>query len=78
VFDEITDVFDLPKYDDYDDDYIVDFKVDFLKQATALSLLGNDDFQQSQESNQPTYLSYDNDEENEESTESGEGNTLPL
>jgi hypothetical protein len=78
MFDDIADVVDFPKYDEYDDDYIVDFEVDFSEQAAAFSPLGNDDFQQSQESSQPAYFSYDNDEENEESTESGEGNTLPL
>jgi hypothetical protein len=78
MFDEIANVVDLPKYDEYDDDYIFYFEGDFSEQVVAFSLLGNDDFQQSEKSSQPTYFSYDSDEENEESTKSGEGNALPL
>jgi len=69
---DIADVVDLPIYDEYDDDY----DVDFLEQPTTCSLSENVHFQQCNENNQPTYHSYK--EEYEESTESTKGNSLPL
>jgi hypothetical protein len=69
LLDDIAYVVDLPIYDEYDDDY----DVDFLEQPTACSLSENVPFQQCNESNQPTYHSY-----KEESIESAEGNSLPL
>jgi hypothetical protein len=67
--DEIEDVDDMPLYDEYYDDY----DVDFLEQPAACSLSKNVHFQQCNESNQPTYQGY-----KEESIESTEGNSLPL
>jgi hypothetical protein len=72
LVDVIVDVTDFPIYDEYDDDY----GVDLLEQPTACSLSENVHFQQCNESNQPTYHNYK--EEYEESTESAEGNSLPL
>jgi hypothetical protein len=72
LLDDIADVVDLSLYDEYDDDD----DVDFLEQPTACYLLKNVYFQRCNESNQPTYHSYK--EEYEESTESAEGNSLPL
>jgi hypothetical protein len=69
LLDDIADVVDFPIYDEYDDDY----DVDFLEQPTACSLSENVPFQQCSERNQPTYHSY-----KEESTETAEGNSLPL
>jgi hypothetical protein len=69
LLDDIADVVDLPIYDEYDDDY----DVDLPEQPTAFPLSENVLFQQYNESNQPTYHSY-----KEESTESAEGNSLPL
>jgi hypothetical protein len=69
LLDDIADVVDLPIYDEYDDDY----DVDFLEQPTACSLSENVPFQQCSEIHQPTYHSY-----KEESTETTEGNSLPL
>jgi hypothetical protein len=69
LLDGIAYVFYFPIYDEYDDDY----DVDFLEQLTACSLSKNVPFQQCNESNQPTYHSY-----KEESTKTAEGNSLPL
>jgi hypothetical protein len=69
--DDIADVVELSLYDKYDDDY----DVEFLEQSSECSLLENVHFQQCNESNQPTYHSYK--EENEEGFESSEI-TLPL
>jgi hypothetical protein len=71
LLDDIADVVDLSLYDKYDDDY----DVEFLEQPVACSLSENVHFQQCNESNQPTYHSYK--EENEEGFESSE-RTLPL
>jgi hypothetical protein len=71
---DIADVVDLPKYDEYNDNY----EVDFLEHPTECSSAGNVQFQQFKESIQPAHFSYDNYKEHEESTESGEGNTLSL
>ena len=64
LLDDIAYVVDLSLYDEYDDDY----DVDFLEQLVACSLSENVHFQQCNESNQPTYHSYK--EEYEESIES--------
>jgi hypothetical protein len=69
LLDNIADVVDLPIYDEYDDDY----DDDLPEQSTAFPLSENVLFQQYNENNQPTYHSY-----REESTESVEGNSLPL
>lgn len=37
MFDDIANVVDLLKYDEYDDDYIVDFEVDSSEQPTTCS-----------------------------------------
>jgi hypothetical protein len=54
LLDDITYIVDLHIYDEYDDDY----EVDFLEQPTACSLSENVPFHQCNESNQPTYHSY--------------------
>jgi hypothetical protein len=69
LLDDIAEVVDFPIYDEYDDDY----DVDFLEQLVVCSLSENVPFQQCKENNQPTYHSY-----KEESIESTEGNSLPL
>ena len=69
LLDNIADVVDLPIYDEYDDDY----GVEFLEQPAACFLSENVPFQQYNESNQPAYHNY-----KEESIESAEGNSLPL
>jgi hypothetical protein len=70
LFDDITEIFGKPRYDEYNYNY----EVEFSKQAIALSKSENDCFQQSKEINK---CAYDNSEENEESFELGE-RTLPL
>jgi hypothetical protein len=70
LFDDITEIFGEPKYDEYNDDY----EVEFSEQAVALSKSENDCFQQSKEIDK---CAYGSSEENEESFESGE-RTLPL
>jgi hypothetical protein len=72
LLDDIANSVDLPIYDEYDDDY----DVDFLSQPVACSLSENVHFQQCNENSQPTYHSYK--EEYEESNESAEGNSVPL
>jgi hypothetical protein len=72
LLDDTTNVVDFPIYDEYDDDY----DVEFLEQLAACSLSKNVPFRQSNEINQPTYHSFK--EEYEESIESAEGNSLPL
>ena len=72
MLNDIADVVNLSLYDEYDDEY----DVDFLEQLTARSLSKNVPFQQCNERNQPTYHSYK--EEYEESIESAEVNFLPL
>jgi hypothetical protein len=64
MFDDIAEFSDLPKYDEYDDDY----DLDSLEQPVACCPLGNDSVQQSNEDNQLAYSSYDN-EEHEESSD---------
>jgi hypothetical protein len=54
LLDDIADVVDLSLYDEYYDDY----DVDFLEQRTTCSVSENVHFQQCNESNQPTYHSY--------------------
>jgi hypothetical protein len=70
LFDDIKEIFSEPKYDEYNDDY----EVEFSEQAISLSKSENDCFQQSKEIDK---CAYDNSEENKESFESGE-RTLPL
>jgi hypothetical protein len=65
MFDYIAEFFYLPKYDEHDDDY----DIDFLEHHVACSPLGNDYVQRSGENIQPTYSSYENDEEYERSIE---------
>ena len=69
LLDDIAEVVDFPIYDEYDDDY----DVEFLEQPVACSLSENVAFQQCNERNQPTYHSY-----KEKSIESAKGNSLPL
>jgi hypothetical protein len=69
LLDDIADVVDSPIYDEYNNDY----DVDFLELLTSCFLYENVSFQQYSERNQPTYHSYE-----EERTESAEGNYLPL
>ena len=69
LLDDTANIVDFPIYDEYDDDY----DVDFLEQPFACSLSENIHFQQCNESNQSTYHS-----SNEESIESAGGNSLPL
>jgi hypothetical protein len=73
LVDDIADVVDLPKYDEYNDNY----EIDFSEQPTACSPSGSVQFQQFKERSQPACFSCDNDEEHEESIESGEI-TFPL
>jgi len=42
LIDDIVDVFDVPKYEEYDSGYAVNYDVDFLEQPDACSLLEND------------------------------------
>jgi hypothetical protein len=44
MIDDIEDVVDLPKYDEYDDDYIVDFELTYLEQENAFHPSKNDFF----------------------------------
>jgi hypothetical protein len=69
LLDKIAYVGDFPIYDEYHGYYVVDS----LEQPTTCSLSENVPFQQYNERNQPTYQNY-----KEESTESAEGNSLPL
>lgn len=76
LIDDIADVFDVPKYDEYDNDYPINYDVDFLEQPDACSLLENDPSQQFKERIQSAYNSYTI--EYEENSELVEGNPLPL
>jgi len=76
LLDDIAGVHDLPKYDEYDGDYFVDFGVDFLEQPSTCSSLGSVQFQQSDESTKLIYDSYNI--EYDENCEFTEGNSLPL
>jgi len=69
LLDNITDVVELPIYNEYDDDY----DNDLPEQPTTFPLSENVPFQQYNESNQLTYHSY-----REEGTETPRGNSLPL
>jgi hypothetical protein len=69
LLDNITDVVELPIYNEYDDDY----DNDLPEQPTTFPLSENVPFQQYNESNQLTYHSY-----REEGTETPGGNSLPL
>jgi hypothetical protein len=66
---DIVDVVDLPIYDEYEDDY----EVDFLEHPTACSSPKNVPFQQCSEIHQLTYHSC-----KKESSKPAEGNSLPL
>jgi hypothetical protein len=72
MIDDIEDD-DLPKYDEYDDDSIVDFELTYLEQETTFHPSENDCFKQSKENNKPTNSNCDNNGEHEESIKSGEG-----
>jgi len=76
LIDDIADVFDVPKYNEYDNDYAVNYDVDFLEKPYACSLLENDPSQQFKESIQSVYDSYAI--EYEENSVLVEGNPLPL
>jgi hypothetical protein len=69
LLDDIASVVDLPIYDEYDDDY----EVDFLEQPTACSPPENVPFQQYSEIHQLSYHSY-----KEEGNEPAARNSLPL
>jgi hypothetical protein len=76
LLDDIAGVHDLPKYDEYDDNYVVDFGVDLLEQPTTCSHPTNVQSQQIYERKQPINHNYAI--EHDENCESTERNTLPL
>lgn len=65
---------DLPKYDQYDDDYI---KVDSSKQSTTYFWEEESQLQQLKYDNQPVHINYDNNEENAKNSQVSE-RSLPL
>jgi hypothetical protein len=65
---------DLPKYDQYDDDYI---KVDSSKQSTTYFWEEEAQLQQLKYDNQPVHINYDNNEENARNFQVSE-RSLPL
>jgi hypothetical protein len=73
LVDDIADVVHLPKYNEYNDNY----EIDFSEQPTTCSPSGSFQFQQFKERSQPACFSCDSNEENEESFESYE-RTFPL
>jgi hypothetical protein len=72
LVDDIADVDFFPRYDEYNDDY----EIDFLENPTACSLSGSVQFQQSPGITHPTYCIYANG--NEKNGEFTDENSLPL
>ena len=79
--DGIAYVDDFPRYDEYNGYYDVDFyekPVVFLSLGIFLLQQSDENTQQFKENNQPTYYSYDDNEEYEEKGESTQNYSFPL
>ena len=74
MLDDISYMDDLPKYDQYDDDYI---KGDSSKKSTTYFWEKEAYLQQLKYENQPMHINHDNNEENEENSQVSE-RSLPL
>jgi hypothetical protein len=63
MFDDISFLDNLPKYDQYDDDYVAEIGVDCSKQSTTCCWEEEDQLQLKYD-NQPVHIDYDSKEEN--------------
>ena len=63
MFDDITSFDDLPKYDQYDDNYVLQIQINFTEQLEAS--LGNKEiqFQQLENSDHFIHINYESEEE---------------
>jgi len=76
----LDDVFytdDLPQFDEYDDDYVLQTKANLADKSAARLWQEEVHFQQLEYNVQPSHISYDNDEESASKFELSEG-SLPL
>jgi hypothetical protein len=76
MFDDISYLDNLPKYDQYDDDYVAEIDVDCSKKSTACCWQEEDQLQL-RYGNHPLHNNHDNDEENAENFRVRE-KSLPL
>jgi hypothetical protein len=77
LFYDISYMDDLPKYYQYDDDYVIKIEADSSKQPEACFWEKEAQFQQLKYDNQPMYINHDSNEENVENFKVSE-NYLPL
>jgi hypothetical protein len=77
MLDGINYMDDLPKYYQYDDDYVIKIEADSSKQPEACFWEKEAQFQQLKYDNQPMYINHDSNEENVENFKVSE-NYLPL
>ena len=77
MFDAITSFDDFPKYDQYDDNHVLQVQTNFSEQSEAS--LGNKEiqFQQLENSDHLIHVSYESEEESAEKLEISEA-SLPL
>ena len=77
MFDDITSFDDLPKYDQYDDNHVLQIQTNFTEQSEAS--LGNKEiqFQQLENSDHFIHISYESEEESAKNLEISEA-SLPL
>jgi len=68
---------DLPQYDQYDDDYVLQTEANLADKSAARLWEEEVHFQQLEYNDQPSYISYDSDEESAEKFEVSEG-SLPF
>jgi len=76
MFDDIYYLYNLPKYDKYDDDYVIEIDVNCSKKPVAC-FWEKDAQLQIKYDNQPLHINHDNNEENAENLKVS-GNSLPL
>jgi len=77
MFDDITSFHDFPKYDQYDDNYVLHIQTNFTEQSETS--LGNKgiQFQQLEKSDHLIHISYESEEESAKNLEISEA-SLPL
>jgi hypothetical protein len=68
MFDDISYLDNLPNYDQYEDDYVVEIDVDCSKQSTTCCWQEEDQLELRYD-NQPVHIDYDSKEENEANPE---------
>jgi len=77
VFDDITSFDDLPKYDQYDDNYVLQIQTNFTEQSETSFGKKEIRFHQLENNDQLVHFSYESEEENVENLEISEA-SLPL